>query len=143
MKNIIIAFGIVLFASACSEEKGSVEQTEKEVFVIHDEVMPKMGQLMELKTGLSKEISAIDSLVKINPNDSLQKRKEEALALSVALNEADQGMMNWMHDYNGDSLKALSGEEAIKAMNAEKTKISAVRDKMLESMAKAEQFLKK
>ncbi|MCP1382384.1 viral A-type inclusion protein [Runella salmonicolor] len=143
MKNIIIAFGIVLFASACSEDKGSVEQTEKEVFVIHDEVMPKMGQLMELKTGLSKEISAIDSLVKITPNDSLQKRKEEALALSVALTEADQGMMNWMHDYNGDSLKALSGEEAIKAMNAEKTKISAVRDKMLESMAKAEQFLKK
>jgi hypothetical protein len=143
MKNIIIAFGIVLFASACSEDKGSVEQTEKEVFVIHDEVMPKMGQLMELKTGLSKEISAIDSLVKITPNDSLQKRKEEALALSVALTEADQGMMNWMHDYNGDSLKALSGEEAVKAMNAEKTKISAVRDKMLESMAKAEQFLKK
>ncbi len=143
MKNIIIAFGIVLFASACSEDKGSVEQTEKEVFVIHDEVMPKMGQLMELKTGLSKEISAIDSLVKITPNDSLQKRKEEALALSVALTEADQGMMNWMHDYNGDSLKALSGEEAVKAMNAEKTKISAVRDKMLESLAKAEQFLKK
>ncbi len=143
MKNIIIAFGIVLFACACSEDKGSVDQTEKEVFVIHDEVMPKMGQLMELKTALSKEISAIDSLVKITPNDSLQKRKEEALALSVALTEADQGMMNWMHDYNGDSLKALSGEEAVKAMNAEKTKISAVRDKMLESMAKAEQFLKK
>lgn len=143
MKNIIVAFGFALSISACSEDKGSVEQTEKEVFVIHDEVMPKMGQLMELKTGLSKEISAIDSLVKITPNDSLQKRKDEALALSVALTEADQGMMNWMHNYNGDSLKALSGEEAIKAMNAEKTKISAVRDKMLESMAKAEQFLKK
>jgi len=143
MKNIIIAFGIVLCVSACSEDKGSIEQTEKEVFGIHDEVMPKMGQLMELKNGLSKEISAIDSLIKITSNDSLQKRKEEALALSVALTEADQGMMNWMHDYNGDSLKALSGEEAIKAMNAEKTKISAVRDKMLESMTKAEQFLKK
>lgn len=143
MKNIIIAFGIALVASACSENKDSVEQTEKEVFVIHDEVMPKMGQLMELKNGLSKEISTIDSLIKITSNDSLQKRKEEALALSVALTEADQGMMNWMHDYNGDSLKALSGEEAVKGMNAEKTKISAVRDKMLESMAKAEQFLKK
>lgn len=143
MKNTVNALIISLLVSACGQDKDSVEQTEKEVFVIHDEVMPKMGQLMDLKTGLSKEIAAIDSLTKISVNDSLQKRKEEALALSLALTEADQGMMDWMHNYNGDSLKALSGDAALNAMNAEKTKISAVRDKMLASMTKAEQFLKK
>lgn len=143
MKNTVSAIITSLLLSACGQDKASVEEAEKEVFVIHDEVMPRMGQLMELKTGLSKEIAAIDSLTKISANDSLLKRKEEALALSLALTEADQGMMDWMHNYNGDSLKALSGDDALKAINAEKTKISAVRDKMLAGMTKAEQFLKK
>ncbi len=142
MKKIFTAIVVTIFLSACGENKAELEQAEKEVFEIHDEVMPKMGQLMELKTNLSKEISVIDSLSKIKTVDSLQKRKEEALALSLALNEADQGMMDWMHAYNGDSLKALSADAALQAMQAEKDKISTVRDKMLESITKAEQFLK-
>ena len=51
--------------------------------------------------------------------------------------------MDWMHDYRGDSLKALGSEEAIKAMSAEKTKINTVRDKMREGMDKAKTFLGK
>lgn len=143
MKNAVSAIVICLFISSCTQDKASVEEAEKEVFVIHDEVMPKMGQLMDLKTGLSKEIATIDSLTKISTNDSLQKRKEEALALSLALTEADEGMMDWMHNYNGDSLKALSDTEALNAMSAEKTKISAVREKMIAGIKKAEEFLKK
>lgn len=141
-KLIIIAITMAIFSS-CGQDKAAVEQAEKEVFVIHDEIMPQMGQLMEYKQTLSQEITALDSLLKIKTIDSLQKRKDDALALSVSLEEADKGMMNWMHDYNGDSLKTLSGDEALKAMNAEKTKISAVRDKMKEGMEKAAQFLKK
>ncbi len=141
-KLIVIAVTMAIFSS-CGQDKAAVEQAEKEVFVIHDEIMPQMGQLMEYKQTLSQEITALDSLLKIKTIDSLQKRKDDALALSVSLEEADKGMMNWMHDYNGDSLKTLSGDEALKAMNAEKTKISAVRDKMKEGMEKAAQFLKK
>ena len=143
MKNIIVAVCCLALLSSCGQDKSAVENAEKEVFVIHDEIMPQMTQLMEYKSGLSAEITKLDSLLKISSNDSLQKRKDEALAISSTLQDADKAMMDWMHDYNGDSLKSLSGEEALKAMNAEKTQISTVRDKMLESMAKAEQFLKK
>jgi hypothetical protein len=143
MKKIIVSAITMVILGSCGQDKAAVEQAEKEVFVIHDEIMPQMGQLMEYKQTLSQEITALDSLLKIKTIDSLQKRKDDALALSVSLEEADKGMMNWMHDYNGDSLKTLSGDEALKAMNAEKTKISAVRDKMKEGMEKAAQFLKK
>jgi hypothetical protein len=143
MKKLIgLAISAVILGS-CGQDKAAVEQAEKDVFVIHDEIMPQMGQLMEYKSTLSKEITVLDSLLKINANDSLQKRKEEALALSSTLQEADKGMMDWMHDYNGDSLKTLSSDEALKAMAAEKAKISAVREKMKEGMDKAAQFLKK
>jgi hypothetical protein len=143
MRKLIVSAITMAILGSCGQDKAAVEQAEKEVFVIHDEVMPKIGQLMEYKEALSKEITSLDSLLKIKSIDSLQKRKEEALALSSSLQDADKGMMDWMHDYNGDSLKTLSGDEALKAMNAEKAKIGAVRDKMLESMGKTAQFLKK
>lgn len=143
MKNILVALSCVAILGACGQDKAAVEEAEKEIFAIHDEIMPQMTQLMEYKSGLSTEITKLDSLLKINTNDSLQKRKDEALAISTTLQEADKGMMDWMHDYRGDSLKALNGEEALKAMGVEKTKITAVREKMRDGMDKAKTFLGK
>jgi small-conductance mechanosensitive channel len=146
MKKVSLLLSLVIptmMIFSCSQEKGNIDQVEKEVFAIHDEVMPKMGQIMDLRNALSQKIVTIDSLLKIKNEDSLQQQKDQALTLSNALQQADEGMMNWMHAYNGDSLKALSGDEALKALNAEKTKISQVRDQMLESITKAEAFLKK
>jgi len=141
MKKIITTALVSALFIACGQDKATVEQAEKDVFVVHDEIMPQMGQLMEYQKELSKEITAIDSLLKIGASDSLQKRKEEALSLGSMLKEADNGMMDWMHDYKGDSLKALASDEALKAMSAEKTKIDAVKVKMTESMTKAKAFL--
>jgi len=143
MKNILVALSCVAILGACGQDKAAVEEAEKEIFAIHDEIMPQMTQLMEYKSGLSTEITKLDSLLKINTNDSLQKRKDEALAISTTLQEADKGMMDWMHDYRGDSLKALNGEETLKAMGVEKTKITAVREKMRDGMDKAKTFLGK
>ncbi len=146
MKKVSLLLSLVIptmMIFSCSQEKGNIDQVEKEVFAIHDEVMPKMGQIMDLRNALSQKIVSIDSLLKIKNEDSLQQQKDQALTLSNALQQADEGMMNWMHAYNGDSLKSLSGDEALKALNAEKTKISQVRDQMLESITKAEAFLKK
>ena len=146
MKKVSLLLSLVIptmMIFSCSQEKGNIDQVEKEVFAIHDEVMPKRGQIMDLRNALSQKIVTIDSLLKIKNEDSLQQQKDQALTLSNALQQADEGMMNWMHAYNGDSLKALSGDEALKALNAEKTKISQVRDQMLESITKAEAFLKK
>ena len=143
MKNIIVVVCCLALLSSCGQDKSAVENAEKEVFVIHDEIMPQMTQLMEYKSGLSAEITKLDSLLKISSNDSLQKRKDEALAISSTLQDADKAMMDWMHDYRGDSLKALNSDEALKAMDAEKTRISAVREKMREGMDKAKTFLGK
>ncbi|MDF7821136.1 hypothetical protein P1X15_26160 [Runella sp. MFBS21] len=146
MKKVSLLLSLLIptmMIFSCSQEKGNIDQVEKDVFAIHDEVMPKMGQIMDLRNALSQKIVSIDSLLKIKNDDSLQQQKDQALTLSNALQQADEGMMNWMHAYNGDSLKALSGDEALKALNAEKTKISQVRDQMLESITKAEAFLKK
>jgi hypothetical protein len=78
----------------------------------------------------------------MKPNPDLEKRKAEGLAISEALEDADRNMMDWMHDYSAksDSAKAISAAAAMDYLKAEKTKITAVRDKMVDGMTRAEKF---
>ena len=64
MRKLIVSVITMAILGSCGQDKAAVEQAEKEVFVIHDEVMPKIGQLMEYKEALSKEITSLDSLLK-------------------------------------------------------------------------------
>ena len=141
MKKLLIAAISLALLGSCGQDKAAIEQAEKEVFAIHDEIMPQMGQLMEYKKTLSYEITALDSLLKIKANDSLQKRKDNALAISSTLQEADKGMMDWMHGFNADYDK-LSHEEIMKYLNSEKGKIEQIEIKMKESIANAKTSIK-
>ncbi|MBB3841462.1 hypothetical protein FHS57_005490 [Runella defluvii] len=130
--------------SACSNpQKDQAEKLEKEVMMIHDAVMPKMGELISLKSAISKRIAQLDSITQSTPTDSLSHSLlKNALLLSSQLKKADDGMMDWMHRYKGDSLKKLAPEEAIKALTHEKIKIEQVSDDMLKSIEDAQKFLK-
>ncbi|TAG20423.1 MAG: hypothetical protein EAZ32_09415 [Cytophagia bacterium] len=140
MKKIV--FCLVISALwACGEDRSGVEKLEKEVFAIHDEVMPQSGKLLELQEQVSQDIATTDSLFKLKATPALEKRKTDGLALSEALKDADSAMMDWMHDYKADSLKTLKVADAMPYLEAEKVKINTVRDKMLQSMNQAQKFL--
>lgn len=139
-KNILILSLSVLFL-ACGEDRSSVEKLEKEVFAVHDEVMPKSGKLLELQEQVSQDIASTDSLFKLKASPTLEKRKANGLALSEALKDADSAMMDWMHHYKADSLKTLKITDALQYLETEKVKINSVRDKMLQSMNQAQTFL--
>ncbi|MFN4147273.1 MAG: viral A-type inclusion protein [Runella sp.] len=140
-KSIVLALAIL--AASCQQDKEKFNKAEKEVFAIHDEVMPKMDQIVKLRSEVSKEITTLDSLLNLKNDEPLQQRKATALEISSLLLKADEGMMGWMRAYNRDSLMALPSDEALKALEVEKTKITEVRNLMLESIEKAETFLKK
>lgn len=142
IKHILLCgWGI---ASACSNpQKDQAEKLEKEVMMIHDAVMPKMGELVSLESAISKRIALLDSVTQSHPNDTnAQSSLKKALQLSSQLKKADDGMMDWMHRYKGDSLKKLAPEEAIKALTHEKINIEQVSDDMLKSIEEAQNFLK-
>jgi hypothetical protein len=130
--------------SACSNpQKNQAEKLEKEVMMIHDAVMPKMGELLSLESAISRRIAQLDSITQSNPTDSLSHSLlKNALLLSSQLKKADDGMMDWMHRYKGDSLKKTAPEEAIKALTREKINIEQVSDDMLKSIEDAQKFLK-
>lgn len=141
--NLLLISGVFLATACQNEEQAQVEKLEKEVMMIHDAVMPKMGELVALEGSISKKITRLDSLLQITPNDTvLQQSLKQSLTLASQLKKADEGMMDWMHEYKGDSLKKLPSLQAIQAFIQEKIKIEQVSDDMLKSMEEAQNFIK-
>lgn len=141
--NLPLISGVFLVSACQNKEQAQVETLEKEVMMIHDAVMPKMGELVVLEGSISKKITQLDSLLQITPNDTtFQQSLKQSLQLASKLRKADEDMMNWMHEYKGDSLKKLPAPQAIQAFTQEKITIEQVSDDMLKSIEQAQNFIK-
>lgn len=124
-----------------STQQEAIDKAEKEVFALHDEVMPKIDDIMKLRKQISQRITALDSAV--TSTDQTNKEKEQAIRLNRQLSEADSLMMTWMSGYNGDTLKQLEPADAIRYLEQEKQKITDVKQKINGSIEQATKYLGK
>ena len=138
--------GISVFLEACNSDKDAVKETENEVFAIHDEVMPKTGDILKLRKQLKLRIGILDSL-KAGSSAAMALRtdeeREQASRLSRNLTVADSLMMSWMSGYNSDTLAKLSADEAMRYLTAQKEQITDVKTKVNTSIEQARQYLGK
>lgn len=109
-----------------------VTDLEQSVMAIHDGVMPQMSELMRLKKGVSAKMDQ-------TADEAIRERGRQ---IGQQLTEADRAMMDWMHNYNGDTLNTLKPEQATQYLNAQKHAIEQVRDQMRQSITNASQFVK-
>ena len=93
------------------------------VMGIHDEIMPKMQDIFNIKTALEDKLSNSD----IN-NDSLVLIIDE-------LEQAEAGMMNWMRSFRPD--KTVGHDSLMQYYRSEKEKIEKVKKEMETSLEKA------
>lgn len=144
MNTKSVTFLFISFAFvACNQGRERVEETEEEVMTIHDEVMPKMQDVMNLKKQLSAKLLELDSLQQEGvSSNTLAEQKMKALELSRDLTLADSLMMDWMYQYRGDSAKALPAGDALLYFRLEKDKISDVQKRTNQSLEAAREFLK-
>jgi hypothetical protein len=128
---------------ACSQEEDKVQVLEKEVLAIHDEVMPKMDDIMLLKRQLSVKLKELDSLQQEGvSSNTLAEQRLKMYDLTRQLTQADSLMMEWMYQYRGDSAKALAIPEAIGYFENEKEKINRVKAQTTRSIQQTKEFLK-
>lgn len=132
MKKILLPIAMLTLTFSC--DKAQQEDKQKklidEVMAIHDEVMPKMEEIMTLK-------SELDSVAKVSA-DSVQAKE-----LISALDSADIKMSVWMEEYNPEAVKEKGSDEVIKYFEGEKKRISEVKELTNTSITKAKQFLEK
>lgn len=130
MKKILLSVVVVSMVFACSKSEDKQKKMIEEVMAVHDEVMPKMDEIMTLK-------GQLDSISKVSPDSA------KAKGLYVSLDSADVQMMEWMEKYNPDQVKGKSEEEVIKYYESEKNKIVKVKELTNTSIEEAKAFLKK
>ena len=118
--------------AAMADAKRPMANLEGEVLAIHDSVMPKMSDLMRLKKAVSAKVDQTTQAA----------QKQRGLAIRRQLDEADRAMMDWMHQYNADTLAKLSEQKATEYLRAEKAKIERVQTQTFQSISRAEEYVK-
>jgi hypothetical protein len=133
----LIIFVSLSLLTACTGSKEQKQQEdiralEKEVIAIHDEVMPKMSDIARLLSILEidEENSSIDSLTHKDISESIAE-----------LNMGDSLMWEWMHNYRKPEDAPLDSIEAY--LQSEITRVTKVRDVMLEGIKNAEALVQK
>ena len=121
----ILIFGLLLACQpAQKDEKVDLDSLKDEVFEIHDEVMPKMGDLRKTRKNL---MTLADSII---VSDST--RASNLLELAGQIEAANESMRQWMRNFDPDFEGTY--EERLNYLNEQKGSITQVRKEMLESL---------
>ena len=95
---------------------------------IHDEVMPKIEDLYNLKKNLQEKIAKTPDMV--------AEKKQEIESVILKLDSASNAMMDWMHEFK-PLPDSADQEKAREYLETEIDRIKKVRDMMNESLEKA------
>ena len=137
--RVFSVFATIIILSSCTGTANEQECTSDEclkqqaydnVIAVHDEVMPKMSYVSELKGQIEQRMNATtDSAVIATWQE-----------LMVNLDVADDAMWVWMRQFNSD-LEEVTIDEAMDYLKAEQQKIDEVARKINEAIAAAEENL--
>ncbi len=130
---ISLIFSLLLFIQSCGPSQADLNRERRaEVMALHDEVMPKLGQLKTLeKKAIQKasELAAEDSL------NTEQIKKYESLA--TELDQAYEGMFVWMRQYELDE-EGKSPEEIKVYLDEQMILVGDVNTSIKSVLAKAD-----
>lgn len=114
---------LLLFLGACGggSKEDKAAELETEVIEIHDLAMAKMGEVAYLVDTLSTILSHIEM------SDSLPDSAFIAQLKTCIqdMETADEGMMNWMRNYNPPS-EEMAVEDKLAYLKEEKKKVTEV-----------------
>ena len=140
MKILLYSGSLVLLLLSCSNPEKPNESPEvaeqntqwRKVMDIHDEVMPKTSQINKT----ARELRAVIS------QDSSQT--EQLLPVITALDQAEEGMMEWMYAFKPlNRLRdSLDHKAIMKYLLEEEVRIQKVKEDMLTSLEKGQSTLK-
>ncbi|WP_296618535.1 hypothetical protein [Marivirga sp.] len=131
MKSVF-KLSLMLFAFlmiSCESKEKEIEKLKSETIAVHDEVMPKMDDIMKLKKSLRAKEDSVSS------HDSTKIK-----GLILSLEKSDKVMMNWMRNYD-PQMEGMSDEEKIEYLKQQKSSIQEVSEQMRSSISEAEAYL--
>jgi regulator of replication initiation timing len=105
-----------------------------QVMDIHDEIMPRVEDIYQLKKELKEKIASATDLA--------SDKKLELEQIIAQLDSADNSMMDWMHSFN-PLPDSIDQEKARAYLESEMEKIKKVKALMTETIARAKEVASK
>jgi Mg2+ and Co2+ transporter CorA len=102
-----------------------------QVMDIHDEIMPRVEDIYQLKKQLQDKIAAT--------TDMAADKKQELEQVIAQLDSADRSMMDWMHTFR-PLADSADQEKARVYLESEMEKIKKVKDLMNETIERAKEI---
>lgn len=133
MHKLLYLLLLPLVFLACGQDKAAIKEMDARAIELHDEVMPKMGEIIALKGEIKAKIESLDST-------STDKAALEAAY--EALVKGEDGMKDWMHNYQMPDYKK-SLEELKPVAEFQLQAIEKVKAQMESSIADAKSLLGK
>jgi hypothetical protein len=136
--------GLILLASAFVSCKSQTDYKEKrqEVIKVHDVVMADQGKVVDKQMQLQNMLKDLPGLVTKNPGIDTIKEKDSIVITRDRLNNAEEAMNTWMHEFEAD-VTGKSNEEAVAYFEAEKLKIEKVDTLFKKELKNADAYLSK
>jgi len=138
----VLALGLIL--SSCGQKShdhsmheapadttadGGNAALRDEVMKVHDEVMPKLDNIYQLKEKLKNKIAETPALA--------AEKKKEIEATIAKLDSASEGMMIWMRKFD-PMADSLSVEKKREYLENEMEKVRKVREDIYEALTQGE-----
>ncbi|MEK6479734.1 hypothetical protein WJR50_19480 [Catalinimonas sp. 4WD22] len=156
MKQITYLIIINLLIMSCQpsssetdEKYARAQEIYQEAIAVHDEVMPRMDEIMRLKSLLNERIEGLQQKGEEINTDSLQHMQE----IVQKLEEADEAMMQWMRNVkqvpevekepsaDAETARLSDTTNLIQVQQEQKAAIEHVKTQMESSIKEARTFL--
>ncbi len=136
IKNQVFTFLFFVCAvlSGCGNENKELEtKLNEEVMAVHNDVMPKMGELNRIKRQLKSFKETVP--------DENAALKDSLINTILLLSKSEDMMSDWMTNYKYPNAE-MQHEEIMAYLAAQKDSIKLVSDNMYKTIAIANGFLK-
>jgi vacuolar-type H+-ATPase catalytic subunit A/Vma1 len=137
LARICLVFSLVAVVQSCGPNQKELNAVRRsEVIAVHDEVMPKMGQLKSFEKKALQKAGELAAMDPVNP-EKVQQMKD----LAVELDHAYEEMFVWMRQYETED-GARTPEEVKSYLEAQMKSVSEVNRLMKAALTKADSLLK-
>lgn len=135
--RISLIFSLVMLVQACGPSQKELSAEKRaEVIAVHDEVMPKMGQLKSFE---KKALQKAEEFSSLEPVDSVKVQEMKNLAME--LDQAYEAMFVWMRQYETEDGERTP-EEVKAYLDSQMVSVTEVNQLMKAALAKADSLLK-
>jgi len=139
MKYIYVLLTATLLASCANPNAERIEALKKETIAIHDTVMPRLGELVELGMQMKAKRSSLEADTATS-HDSVISVLNDRI---VFAQRAHDGMMDWMAEYDPTHDKEHNDEETIAYYEEQRMLIKQVKRDMENGIEDAKEIIGK